>query len=140
MLHATRSVPLAPEREHGDYRGQIWCSQCTQERRRVIPSPQCCPSSLQQPRVQLRVFSSKMAFGAVAGKDGGPRGVAPSPGPRCARARPGSAARPQQRRGSWLRAIRGYKRSLPRISAFDLNNPNKGRKQPKPTDFFKASI
>lgn len=50
---------------------------------------------------------------------------------------------PRQHRQRWLPASCSYKRSLPPISAFDLNNPNKGIKQPKPTGFFfffKASI
>lgn len=42
----------------------------------------------------------------------------------------------------WLPSSWSHKRSLPPISAFDLNDPSKGIKQPKPTGlgFFKKSF
>lgn len=43
---------------------------------------------------------------------------------------------PRQHRQRWLLASCSYKRSLPPMSAFDLNNLNNGINQPKPTDFF----
>lgn len=71
--------------------------------------------------------------GAVVGQQGGPTPRSPLP------LWPPAAA--------WNHLALGhriYSGSLPPGSAFDLNNPNKGIEQPKPTDFYfflkKASI
>ena len=96
------------------------------------------PSAREGRRFNSSMLFSSWRFGAVAGsqQSSGLLGH----GTPSLHASPGSTACSRQRRRGWLPASWSYKRSLPPISAFDLNNPNKGIKQPKPTDFFKASI
>lgn len=109
------------------------------------PSVHAGLHSLHQPRRDVGSTAPPYSSSDVLGQWWGPNGAAASPAtgpqpPPCPLPAWGALPAHGSADVAGSQPAGVTKRSLPHISAFDLNNPNKGIKQPKPTDFFKASI